>query len=346
MKRNLFLTALFACVSITAWSQAGTPVAKKGTAPTPINCTANDPLNPIVGRTYTYTATGSPADGTFQFFATNNKTFMSNGTLNTTGAYTVGSQLISAGTTYNKADNTTNNVTLAWSNTAGVSYLVTHYKNKTGAGSDNCGNDNIKVWKITPKNAFTIEFRNIDKNDSDKIKTDNVNVCFGKVQSASYDDATDKVVYNYGEQKLYYELIVANYDKSFTPTFQVEGLDAAQTATLKWGVDKGNIATDATKRGTNEFTLPKVDAEATTKPEEGVSIYLELTIANGKFEGTNDKVITLKADATTGANNNIKDVKFADCADRDAFDAKITQTLKARPAVTQTGTGDFIAPQP
>lgn len=348
MKRNFFLSALFACVSFTALAQApATPVAKKGTAPTAVSCATNDPLNPIVGREYTYTATGTPAGGKFHFLATNQPNFMAGGNLITTGAYTAGNQLVSAGASYNSDANTTNNVKLAWSNSAAAtSFLVAHYTNPTAANT--CANDNIKVWKITPKNAFTIEFRNVDAADNNTSKAGNVDVCFGEVKSASYDAATDKVVYDYGEQKLYYELIVANYDKTFKPTFQIDGLDAAQIASLKWGVDKTAINTAvALKTGTtNEFELPKITADAAAKPEEGVSIYVEVTIANGKFEGIADQTITLKADATTGANDTIKDVKFADCSERDAFDAKTTQTLKARPVVAQNATGTFIAAQP
>lgn len=346
MKRNFFLSALFACVSFTVLAQAPatTPVAKKGTAPTAVTCN-DDPLNPIVGREYTYTATGTPAGGKFHFLATNATTFMTNGNLVTTGVYTTGNELVSAGATYNSDSNTTNNVKLAWSNTAQTpSFLVAHYTNSTAANV--CANDNIKVWKITPKNAFTIEFRNIDKSKTtDDITKNNVDVCFGEVKSASYDAATDKIVYDYGEQKLYYELIVANYDKTFKPTLKLEGLETGQSATLKWGVEKTAI-TNAITGTNNEFSLPKITADTTAKPEEGVSIYVEVTIANGKFEGIADQTITLKADATTGANDTIKDVKFADCTERDAFDAKITQTLKARPAVVQNATGDFIAAQP
>lgn len=346
MKRNFFLSALFACVSFTALAQAPatTPVAKKGTAPTAVSCATNDPLNPIVGREYTYTATGTPAGGKFHFLATNQTTFMTGGNLITTGAYTAGNQLVSAGASYNSDANTTNNVKLAWSNTAATpSFLVAHYTNPTAANT--CANDNIKVWKITPKNAFTIEFRNVDAADNNTSKAGNVDVCFGEVKSASYDATNDKVVYDYGEQKLYYELIVANYDKTFKPTLKLEGLNAAQTATLKWGVEKTAI-TNAITGTNNEFVLPKITADTAAKPEEGVSIYVEVTIANGKFEGITDQTITLKADATTGANDTIKDVKFADCTERDAFDAKTTQTLKARPTVAENATGTFIAPQP
>lgn len=351
MKRNFFLSALFACVSFTALAQApATPVAKKGTAPTAVSCATNDPLNPIIGKEYTYTAAGTPTDGNFHFLATNATTFMTNGTLNTTGAYTTaGGQLISAGNTYNSGTNTTNNVKLTWSSTAAnPSFLVAHYTNKV-TETQKCTNDNIKVWKITPKNAFTIEFRNIDKSKTTgDITKDNVDVCFGEVKSASYDATTDKISYDYGEQKLYYEFIVANYDKTFKPTFKVEGLQGTQTVALKWGVDKGTITTDASLKAgtTNEFELPRITADTTAKPQDGVSIFLELTIANKTFEGTADQTITLKGDATTGATDNIKDVKFADCNVRPDFEEQITQKLKARPTVAETSTGAFIAPKP
>lgn len=337
MKKNVFFSAILALISVASYGQV---IAKQGSVPTPVTC-SDSPLNPIIGKKYTYTANANPAGGNLLFFATNNPSFINNGVLST-ARYTDGNQLEVEGSTYNNSTNAATSVEIAWTGEAGTSYLVSYYKNPTTGAT--CANDNIKVWKIEPRNAFTIEVRNVSEpHDPTNSSTINeIDVCYGAVKSATYNQATNKVDYDYGEQKLYYEFIAANYDKNFKPKFKVEGLDPKQEVTLKWTVDGGALTNGTLVNiGTNnEFELPEIQADTNADPANGVSVYLELTIANKTFEGIADNKITLKADATTGARN-LKDVDNTTCKERGDFTVEVSQILKKRPEIT-SGTETFL----
>lgn len=338
MKKHFLFSTMFA---LTAALSYGQTVATTGSTPTAVSCQDNE-LNPIIGKEYTYKGTGTPAGGKYHIFATNNPNFITNGALSTTGIYTATSTsgLLKAGTGYNDATNSTGEVKLSWSSAAAnPSFVVVQYKQ-----NGTCSTDNLKVYKIVPKNAFTIEIRNMEKGTGNTFttKTTSVDVCSGNVQSARYDNATNKVVYDYGSQSFYYELIAANYDKTFTPKVQVTGLQAGQTAELKWGVSKtaithslGNIT------NTSTISVPSVTADPAVDPTKGVSIYFELVVKNGSYEGTSDSTITLKVDATSGANN-LKDVK-TDCTEEADFADNVSQKLKARPTINPNTGLNFIA---
>ena len=179
-------------------------------------------------------------------------------------------------------------------------------------------------------------------NNTFTTKTTNVDVCSANIQSATYNGT--KMEYNYGSQSFFYELIAANYDnKTFEAKFKLSGLDTNQSAKLKWGVDKAAINNDLGNiiSGGAEVSVT-VTADANVNPSAGVSIYLELVVENGSYEGITDKNITLSADATTGTGaNKLKDVK-ADCTEEADFADTATQTLKARPTIN-ANSGNFIA---
>ena len=90
-----------------------------------------------------------------------------------------------------------------------------------------------------------------------------------------------------------------------------------------------------------EVTLPKIIADTAIEPSKGVSIYLELVVENGSYEGTTDKNITLSVDATSGTKN-FKNVKRTDCSDEADFADKAIQVLKARPAISPNTGVNFI----
>ncbi|ATA89022.1 hypothetical protein CGC58_04410 [Capnocytophaga stomatis] len=333
-----------AIVSTGAYAQAQDR-ATKGTAPTQnVNCVDNA-QNPIVGKKYTYTVDGP--EGKYHFFATNNTTFINDGNLLTTGAYTEGGGQIKVTTgSYNDANSESKSIELAWTNVAGTSYLVVNHTPKANCTTAN----NLKVLKIQPKNAFFIELRNMNNGKQTQASSalSNVEVCLGTIKSAEIEG--DQVAYNYGEQSLFYELTAVNYDKSFVPQIKLEGLKTGQTATLKWGYNRDNISqvlkTINVADINQPIDFPEIVADELIDPSEGVSIYLELVINNGKEEGLVDQPITLLADATTGINKNIKDVKVTDCSEENDFADKAIQTLKARATVT-AGTGlQFISPKP
>ncbi|MFK8281167.1 hypothetical protein [Capnocytophaga cynodegmi] len=341
--RKLILSMALAIFSASAYAQVTTK-ATHGTTPTQnVICTDNA-QNPIIGKKYIYTVTGE--DGKYHFFATDNSNFINNGTLANAGAYTNDGQITVSSGSYNNADSENKSIELAWTNAASsTSYLVVNHTPRTGCTTTN----NLKVLKIEPKNAFFIELRNMNgaKETQAQSATSNVDVCLGGIKSAQITG--DNVVYDYGEQSLFYELIAANYDKSFVPQIKLEGLKTGQTATLKWGYTKNEItqvlATINSTQVNNPINLPEIIADETVIPANGVSIYLELVINNGKEEGLADQSITLLADATTGVNKNIKDVK-TDCSEEDDFADKAIQTLKARATITAGAGLNFMTAQP
>lgn len=338
MKKHFLFSTMFALTAALSYGQATT--ATTGTAPTPVTCT-DDALHPIIGKEYTYKGTGTPAGGTYHIFATNSTNFIQNGALNTTGAYTATNGLLKAGAGYNVNTNSTGETKLSWSGTAAnPSFVVIQYKQ-----NGTCTTDNLKVYKIEPKNAFIIEIRNMKKGTGNNFTTEalntNIDVCSANIQSATYNGT--KMVYNYGSQSFYYELIAANYDKDFTPKVKIDGLQTGQTAKLKWGYSKTTMNTEiASVTNNTEVTLPKIIADTAIEPSKGVSIYLELVVENGSYEGTTDKNITLSVDATSGTKN-FKNVKRADCSDEADFADKAIQVLKARPAISPNTGVNFIA---
>ena len=339
MKKHFLFSTMFALTAALSYGQATT--ATTGTAPTPVTCT-DDALHPIIGKEYTYKATGTPTGGTYHIFATNKTNFIAtNGDLDTAGAYTTGNQITTTDANYNVGTNNNGEAKLSWSSAAAnPSFVVVQYKAPIGA----CTTDNLKVYKIEPKNAFTIELRNMEKdavNNTFTTKTTNVDVCSANIQSATYNGT--KMEYNYGSQSFFYELIAANYDnKTFEAKFKLSGLDTNQSAKLKWGVDKAAINNDLGNiiSGGAEVSVT-VTADANVNPSAGVSIYLELVVENGSYEGITDKNITLSADATTGTGaNKLKDVK-ADCTEEGDFADTATQTLIKRPTIN-ANSGNFI----
>lgn len=341
MKKHFLFSTMFALTTALSYGQAIT-AKKSSTNPTPVTCPDNDPLNPIIGKEYTYKGTGTPTGGTYHIFATNSTNFITNGNLNTTDAYTTGDKIMTTDADYNNPNNNTGEAKLSWSSVAAnPSFVVVQYKQ-----NGTCTTDNLKVYKIVPKNAFTIELHNMEKDAGNNLTTKvntNVDVCSGAVKEATYDTGNDKMKYNYGSQSFFYELVAANYDnKTFEAKFKLSGLDTNQSAKLKWGVDKTAINNDlgTITSGGAEVSVT-VTADASVNPSAGVSIYLELVVENGSYEGTSPSNITLSADATTGTGTNkIKDVK-ADCTEEADFADTATQTLKARPTIN-ANSGTFI----
>ncbi|MFJ1328628.1 hypothetical protein [Capnocytophaga canimorsus] len=332
-----------AIVSVGAYAQAPANKAVKGTPPSKsLNCGADNAQNPIVGKKYTYAVDGP--EGNYHFLATNQTTFIENKSLKTDGAYVDGNQ-IKVGANYNNPTSTEKSIDITWTNSAaGTSYLVVNHTPKTGCTTTN----NLKVLEIKPKNAFFIELRNIDKDGTKAISdVSNVNVCLGQIESAQIQG--DKVKYNYGEQSLFYELIAVNYDKTFKPQIKVQGLKEGQTATLKWGYSKdaiNSVLPNTIDKDTdnNVIDIDVITALETATPSEGVSIYFELVVKNGSFEGLVDQEIILLADATTGANNsnNVNE----SCTQESEFADKAIQTLLKRSTITAQGGLNFIQSAP
>ena len=336
---SIFILAIFATTTVF-----GQPFAVTGTKSVPLTCPTTDPLTPIAGRPYDYSAVIAPANGTAFWYATKSTTFTTAGARVATIIPADGVAILTGATNYNTSiPNATspNKTTVTWTSagldgvnaTTNPLFMVVEY-----AGPSACA-DNLKVMQIVPKIAFTVDITNMVHGATPTSLAYGVaeSQCFDKVQSAKWNVATGKVETDYGTNILYYEVVAANFTDSYKPTLKLSGLQGTQTATIAWGYTAGTIATnlvtDAAAPGvtTSQFTVQ------TTQPltNEGVSIYIKVTIKNNGFEGLVDVPVTLAVEAVDGTATANKDVD-PDCTTFTDFGDLAVQTLSLRPTVTTT----------
>jgi hypothetical protein len=350
-KQILLLMVAFMASMSVAWGQA-----LPGSTPRPLTCT-NDPYNPIAGVPYQYTATLSPAGGIAHWFATTSTTFIDGGAIVATKE-AIGGSVVSAATNYMTTTDgaaSPNTTTITWT-TAGLAaakvlateppklFVAVDYS----APASGCAN-NFKVYPIRPVNAFVIDIRNMTSGTTQApLAYDLVDEqCFDIVQKAVYSPGVDGgILYDFGTQELFYEVIAANFTGSYTPSFRLGGLGAGQTANIDWGYTLGTYDNNLATGVSNGDYTTAANAVTTTETNTsaGVSIYVRVTINNRNFEGTALTPITLAVNAINSANE--EDVDNNNCALQTAFhiDDTATQNLKPRPTVN--GTIPATAPNP
>ena len=155
MKKQIFILvlAIFASVANTFGQ------ALPNTLPVPLTCTVTDPLNPIAGRPYDYSAIIAPAGGTAFWYATKSTTFTTAGARVATIIPADGVAIATGAVNYNAtitsaASPTSTTVTWTSAGLAGIDkttnplFMVVEYAGPL------CAN-NLKVMQIIPKIAFT-----------------------------------------------------------------------------------------------------------------------------------------------------------------------------------------------
>jgi len=383
---NVLILAVFAGVS-TTYAQL---------APRAVTCLSNDALHPVPGQEYTYEVTvPNPANGDawtalrYTWFVTQNQKFIeidSNGqpVLNYTealgaeaandGEYMdVDANDVTAGV-YANPDNTQASITITWQNyvydPTQPLFVVVNVDGDNGICS---AINNIKVYRIDPLFAFTLDIDNLNQdgtNHTSDVYGDEIEDCISVVQSAYYDQANGCVVYDYGADTLFYEVIAANWYDKWQLSVQLSGLNSVegQTAEIDWtyaptdrtGLDLYNNATTWYEVGSSiaadgswtSSTL--VESQNTTTgavSSDGESIFVRLVVIHGAAsEGIDDQTITLAVDGVLAhddgsgtyvpaASNAEGDIHYTDdgsgtCPWFDGFtnDYAIA-TLKARPNI-------------
>jgi len=167
--------------------------------------------------------------------------------------------------------------------------------------------------------------------------------CVSSIASAKYSGGA--IVTDYGTNVLYFEVIAANFAGSYTPSFQLTGLQAGQTASLELYTDPAfatvPIATILTG-GIYSPAAPVAVDGSVTDTSTGVSLYAKLTIANGTYETITNEAINLAVNGTNAVGE--KDVINSDCAAAPMdFEDSATQTLTARPKVTAVAPAVFVS---
>ena len=341
MKKQIFIFILAIFATTTAYGQ---PFAVTGTKSVPLTCAAIDPLNPIAGRPYDYSAIVAPANGTAFWYATKSTTFTTAGARVATIIPADGTAILSGATNYNTSiPNATSptKTTVTWTSagldgvnaTTSPLFMVVEY-----SGPSACA-DNLKVMQIIPKIGFTVDITNMAHGATPTSLAYGIaeSQCFDKVQSSMWDVAQGKVVNDYGTNILYFEVIAANFTDSYKPTLKLSGLQGTQTATIDWGYTSTAIATNLVTNAaapsvtTSQFTVQTTQALT----NEGVSIYVKVTVKNHGFEGLADTPITLAVEAVDGTTAANKDLD-PDCTTITDFGDLAVQTLNLRPTVTTT----------
>jgi hypothetical protein len=349
MKHLILLLLGTGMVAATAFGQT----AVTGSAPQPVSCT-DDPLHPIAGKPYDYSAILNPTGGSTYWYATKSTTFVTAGARSAVEILSDGVTIQSGATNYRTntpGATSPTKTSLTWTSagikgvdaTANPLFMVLEYQGPT------CSN-NMKVYQILPKNAFTVDITNV-KNSAGVFTylaygtTDAQ--CYADIASAKF--VSPNMVYDYGVNKLYYEVVAANFTGSYTPSFKLSGLKTGQTALVEWTVDKtfasGLTALGAAQNATTGTTLSFAGTAVNTNVANtslGVSIYVKVTVTNGLYEGLSDDPVVMAVEGVNASGE--ADIDNATCAaPATPYEDTATQTLNKRPTVTNDpATGTFI----
>jgi hypothetical protein len=349
MKQLILLILVTGMVATSAFAQVSNAVTVS--APQAVSCT-NDPLHPIAGKPYDYSAILNPTGGTTYWYATKSTNFVTAGVKDAVEIAADGTTIMSGATNYRTlgsgaASPNTTNVTWTSAGLKGVDattnplFMVLEYKGPT------CSN-NMKVYQILPQNAFTVDILNLKNTDRTALAYGATDAqCYADIASAKF--VSPNMVYDYGVNKMYYEVVAANFTKAFTPSFKLTGLKTGQSALVEITVDKtfatGLTALGAAQAATTGTALNFAGQVVNTTVANttlGVSVFVRVTITNGLYEGLTDDAIALAVEAVNDSAE--PDIDNATCAaPASTYEDVATQTLNMRPTVTSVpATGAFV----
>ena len=311
------------------------------------NCT-DGPLAPVAGHAYSYSATiagaGYDGTGTYTWYVTSKPDlFDATGKI----ANNAGEIIATGGGAYNSGISgaAAKDLTIKWTSQAILNgltspyYLVVQYSQNNGT----CTAMNLKVWQIQPINKFLLAINTF----SGTIGQDGV-YCAADVTSAIVTPGTTPTVaYIYGVNTLYAEITASNYDGDWTPAFNIQNLNGAQTiASVSWATDQAFT----TPHTTNVVGNVATSTDKTTAAYDGSNkIYVKMVINNNSFENLAGQTnLTIGVDGTiTAGSSTLNDVVSAtDCSDEAAFGKTVVETIKNRPTISDTATPSFITKNP
>jgi hypothetical protein len=312
MKKQLLIliVALVAISFSTAYGQL---------APRAITCLTADALHPIAGTPFTYEITVPTPAGTkeYTWFVTQDQHFINAGVLTANREVVPASGIVAAtGAGYNDAGTGTNTVSITWKSfaydpTAPV-FVVIQVKN-TASTPDACVSQNMKVYKIIPQNAFSLDIANLNAGATPDIAGTlvagygaNLDKCIHDIVDAQYDaTAPEGVIYDFGTDYMFYEVVAANFSTSWKPSFTLTGVDAEETVTVEWATDKNFTVPHAMVLAAGVWS--SADVYTVVDPSGSVgalgeSIYVRVTLdhsTTANYEGLADEVAVLAVDGIT-----------------------------------------------
>jgi len=342
MKKQIFILVLLVVAvfaNVNVFGQANLPPTCLG-----------DPLHPSVGQQYAYTVTvpatpGFTGIGTYQWWVTQDVNLLT-GAVEPNGT---DFNYVVAGT-YNVATAGIPNVNITWNSTAlgtGNYYLVVKYA-ETNTTGGTCLSNNVKVMLITPQNTFWLKIENAST--AAGAAGGNI-VCTPDVLSATINTTTDPgaVEYLYGVSTHYVKVSANGYTGNFIPTLRLGTLlgDAAYTlVTWTSGTSSGTFTESATPGiWTSNNPMPSLNTydAATTNWGTGQEIIVTIQITHNHHQGLTDMPVAIAIDGTylAGATP-YNDKTGGSCADETAYADAVTQTVKARPTITEVAPSTLV----
>lgn len=347
-----------------------------GQCPTPravdTTCLGSDALHPVAGIPYTYTVNVPTPPGTkeYTWLVTQSQTFITGGVLTAVVEPQPGPIVLAAGPGYNDPLTGSNTISITWNsfvyNPLQPVFVVIHVKN-TASTPDACVTNNMKVYKIEPKIAFTLDIANVTKNGVTQSYETPIDRCIHDVVSAAYDaTAPEGVIYDFGADTLYYIVVAANFDVSWLPSVQLAGLDLLETVTaVEWDTTfaftSPHVMNLAAGTYTSVDTVPVRNPSNAVGPD-GECIFIRVAIdhSNGanNYQGLTDETITLAVDGLTKLTSTtpVGDMHYSStlpvpnllCGLPDGFQFdKVDQVLKPRPDIVgATPGGNFLPVKP
>lgn len=331
MKKSVFI--LFALIVFAGSYALGQ--ATHNSYPLPLVGCATGPLSPIAGNSYNYSALVDPTGGTFQWWATTDQAFIAGGANNIDTRLTVADgELLATSGNYGTGG-ADDNVDITWASStlAAAETTPTFVVVQYDAPAGECSN-NLKVLKIDPVNGFTVDIKNMFEDFDTTAYGQLVDTCASLVQGASYNATEGNVTYDFGDNGLLFEVVLANFSVSATVDFSIAGLQLGQTADLSWGytpATAGGTAID-TDLPNGPVGIPITVTSSVPNTGIGVSIYVKAIVNNNYFEGITDADFTLAVNATNAEGDD--DVVNDDCETQEDFEDMSTQRILARPTVT------------
>ena len=367
MKKQILLmiVALFAISFSTAYGQL---------APRAITCLTSDALHPIAGTPYTYDIAVPALAGTkeYTWFVTQDQQFINAGILTGNREILGTSSLVAAtGAGYNNSVLGSNSLLITWKSfaydpTAPV-FVVIQVKNDAGPSA--CVTQNMKVYRIEPKNAFTLDIANLQSAATPNLAGTlvagygtNLDKCIHDIVDAAYDaNAPEGVIYNYGTDYMFFQVVAANFSGSWKPRFTLTGVDPNETVTVEWATDKvfttprALIFVAGVWSSADVYTAVAANGAVGSL---GESIYVRVTLDHStttNYQGLADEVVRLAVDGLTNLTapfaKQLGDVHYANGQQSagppivcnplvvDGFANDIAQqTLKPRPTINAGAT--------
>jgi hypothetical protein len=322
-------------------------------------CLPSNALHPVAGTPYDYVVSVPTPIGTkeYTWFVTQDPAFIAAGVLTANRETVPGLHIAATGTGYNDPLTGSPTLSITWKSfvldPALPVFVVIHVKNTVTGG---CVTNNVKVFKILPVNAFTLDIANVSATGVAAAYETPIDRCIHDVVTATYDATSPEgVIYDFGVDYLYYVVTAANFSTSWRPSVQLTGVDALETITaVEWALntDFAFATTHAMPLTAGTYTstdpVPVINSSGTVGTAGEcilIRVTVDHTVGATKYQGLADETITLAVDGVTdlALATPVPDVHYsstlpvanANCGLPDGFlFDKAVQTIKPRPDIT------------